>query len=322
MKTVTKKKIIYTAAVGAAAAAGGFFRYFSDMAAVRKRPVIPARVQHEIDISQDDDIFGPVAEEYKKEFAGLSCSVVSCTSGDGLTLKGTLFEAEAPRRVIVFMHGWRSSWQKDYAVLVRPLLDRGCTLLFADERSHGMSEGDHITFGAEEKKDCFRWAELLAKKNPRLPLYLWGMSMGAATVMLAAGEPEQLPASVAGIVADCGFTCAREEFEHLVSKKAPAGGLALPLFRSYFNHKYDFDINSSVTYKALHRCPYPVLFFHGADDDFVPLEMTLKNFGSVKGEKDLVIIPGAVHCKCFYVDRKTCLEKTDAFFEKAEQLKK
>lgn len=313
-----KKKMVLGAAFTASLAATGFgvFRYFSDMAVTRDRPRIPALIQMVIDRGQDDDLFRPLVCSLSEEIKALPFEEFTQVSGDGLLLKGRLFSPERPKRVILFMHGWRSSWQKDFSVLVKPLLAMDCALFFADERAHGESEGAFITYGAKEKDDCVLWARQLAEKFSDLPLYLWGMSMGATTVMLASAESE-LPSAVRGVISDCGFTNGREELEHLVRQKLGRGEKQIiGAYRRHFMRRCGFDLDGFHTEEALAKTKLPFLFFHGKDDDFVPTEMTGRNYAAAAGEKEMVLIDGAMHCKCFYLDGETCFAKVAAFFEK------
>ena len=317
-----KKKSIIFGAISTAAALGGVsvFRYFSDMAVARKQPKIPYPVQFFIDRSQDDDIFDPVVEALQEDIREIPYEKLDLVSGDGLLLRGRLYTPEKPKRVIVFMHGWRSSWKKDFSVHVMPLLAMGCALFFADQRSHGESEGEYITYGVREKEDCVLWANRLADLFPELPMYLWGMSMGATTVMLASGE-RGLPPQLRGIIADCGFTNPQEQLEHLMKRKITIATTPVStLYRYHFMHRCHFDLDDFRTDEVLKKVKYPILFYHGGDDRFVPTENTFRNYLAAAGEKEMVIIDDAVHCKSFHIDSELCLAKAESFFEKYDQL--
>lgn len=313
-----KKRTIIASTISAATLAAGIsvFHYFSDMAVARKQPKIPFPVQQLIDRSQDDDLFDPVVAELQEEIRKIPFEVLSQQSKDGLLLKGRLYLPENPRRIIVFMHGWRSSWQKDFSVVVKPLLEQECALFFADQRSHGQSEGKYITYGIREKEDCVLWAQQLSRRFPQLPLYLWGLSMGSTTVMLAAGEPE-IPQHLCGVIADCGFTNPMEEIRHLIRHKVPGGATPISqLYRHHIRHRCNFDLNTVDTQKVLMQTDLPILFFHGAEDRFVPTEMTFRNYMATKGPKEMVIVEGAVHSKSFHIDPKGCMNKVSEFFRK------
>ena len=55
-----------------------------------------------------------------------------------------------------------------------------------EQRCCGESEGKYITFGAKEKWDVQRWAIYVSERNKeKLPIYLYGQSMGASAVLMA-----------------------------------------------------------------------------------------------------------------------------------------
>lgn len=318
---LTKKRTLIASTISAAAiaAGAGVFRYFSDMAVARKQPKIPFPVQLLINRSQDDDLFDPVVAALQEDIQKLPFEPLSQISKDGLLLKGRLYQPKTPQRIIVFMHGWRSSWQKDFSVLVQPLLDKNCALFFADQRAHGQSEGEYITYGVWEKEDCVLWAQQLAQRYPHLPLYLWGLSMGSTTVMLAAGE-KQIPSQLCGVIADCGFTNPMEEIRHLIRHKIPGGAIPISrIYRRHIQHRCDFDLNAVDTRTVLKKTEPPLLLFHGTEDHFVPMEMTFQNYMAAKGKKEMVLVEGAVHGKSFPMDTKSCLNRVCEFFRKYDR---
>lgn len=72
-------------------------------------------------------------------------------------------------------------------------------------RAHGSSEGKCLTFGVKERYDCLAWINCAIERFGRdTKIFLYGISMGAATVLMAGGL--DLPDNVVGIVADCGYT--------------------------------------------------------------------------------------------------------------------
>lgn len=54
-------------------------------------------------------------------------------------------------------------------------------------------------------------------------------------------------------------------------------------------------------------CKVPVLFVHGTDDNFVPIEMTYENYKVCAAPKHLLIVPGADHGMNFLIDRPAYL---------------
>lgn len=82
-----------------------------------------------------------------------------------------------------------------------------------------MSEGDYIQMGWKDRKDIIEWIEVgkhLFGEHTNIVLH--GISMGAATVMMTAGD-EGLQTNVKCIVEDCGYTSVWEEYEHEMKKR-------------------------------------------------------------------------------------------------------
>lgn len=244
-----------------------------------------------------------VLDNYAEELKKRESHTVTIRADDGTKLVGHLIEAERPERLIIAMHGWRSSWCKDFGVIAPFWLSKGCSVLFAEQRGQGNSGGDYIGFGLLERFDCLRWAEEIDKLTKgRLPIYLCGVSMGATTVLMAAGDP--LPLSVRGVVADCGFTSPKEIWKHIAEKN-----LHIPyricdqVANDLCRRKINLGSDEYSCETALKNCAVPVLFIHGSDDTFVPLEMTFRNYKACGGKKHLFIVPGAGHGASYLVDK-------------------
>ncbi len=75
--------------------------------------------------------------------------------------------------------------------------DLGFNLLLVDQRAQNGSAGRYITFGVRESRDVRPWVELHNREFGPEPVFLGGVSMGATTVLMAAGGP--LPENVRGL---------------------------------------------------------------------------------------------------------------------------
>ena len=156
----------------------------------------------------------PVMEERREKMMAHPHEDVYVTSQDGLKLHGTFFPREGKKTVICF-HGYTSKGMSDYVGLSGYYLPRGYNLLLIDERAHGESEGTYIGFGALDRKDGLCWIRYVQERlGEDCEIWLHGMSMGAATVVMMSGL--ELPACVKGIISDCAFTCAWDVFDHVL----------------------------------------------------------------------------------------------------------
>lgn len=209
-----------------------------------------------------------------------------------------------PKGRILLFHGYRSIAETDFACIAETYYSAGFELILIDQRAHGKSGGNWIGFGILERRDCEEWIRYLNQNLGEIPTFLCGISMGAATVLMASGQ--SLPANVCGIIADCGFTSPSEIITHIMRRKLhlPAR-LLLPILSCFSKifAGYFFDEYSAV--KAMETNTLPILFIHGKADRFVPMEMTVKNHQVCKAEKKLILVEGAGHGTSFLQDRET-----------------
>ena len=63
-------------------------------------------------------------------------------------------------------------------------------------------------------------------------------------------------------------------------------------------------------------CPVPVLFVHGTDDHFVPIEMTYENFKACRAPKHLLVVPGAEHGLSYFINKDRYEQAFKDFWER------
>ena len=136
------------------------------------------------------------------------------------------------------------------------------------------------------------------------PIALYGVSMGAASVLLAAQLPE-LRGELACVVADCGYSSFELEVTDAVhhATNAPRwlqGPLARACVRILRRNGLDFD--AVDTTPGMAALDIPILFFHGDADTFVPLHHSERNLAACRREQLLIVIPGAEHAMAAQVD--------------------
>ena len=231
------------------------------------------------------------------------CETVETEADDGVHLVGHWYCPANPKRIIVAMHGWRSSWSRDFGVISPFWHQNECAVLYAEQRGQGSSGGDYMGFGLLERYDCFKWIEWVNNRTGgKTPIYLGGISMGASTVLMTAGL--NLPENVRGIVADCAFTSADAIWRHVVENNLHIPyGLYSGITNEMCKRKLGADHKEYSCLHAMKECRVPVLFIHGTDDNFVPIEMTYENYKTCVAKKHLLIVPGADHGMSYLVDK-------------------
>lgn len=233
------------------------------------------------------------------------CETVEMIAKDGTKLVGHLHKCEYAERVIVAMHGWRSSWVKNFGVISDFFHENNCSVLYAEQRGQGESGGDYMGFGLMERYDCLDWVNWLNENGyDSLPIYLCGFSMGASTVLMTAGL--DLPENIHGILADCGFTSPHDIWKYIVEHnlRLSYNGITAAIANDMCKKKIQFGAKDYSCVDAMRECKVPVMFVHGTDDRFVPIEMTFENYKACAAPKRLLVVPGAEHCMSYLIDKE------------------
>ncbi len=264
------------------------------------------------------EVYDPHREQMRawiREVREMPHTDVSIRSHDGLTLWGSYYEYKKGAPIEILFHGYRGSAIRDMSGGVIRCFALERNALVVDQRTAGRSDGHVITFGARESRDCRAWVDFVIEHIDKdAKIILTGISMGAATVMMAASM--DLPGNVVGVLADCGYTSTRAIVKKVIRGMKLPPHLLYPFARLgavLFGH-FDPDRDSPVA--SMRRCTLPVIFFHGDTDDFVPCYMSEENYAAcTSAHKRLVIVPGAAHGICFPVDQTGYLAALDAFFK-------
>jgi len=171
-----------------------------------------------------------------------------------------------------------------------------------------------ITFGIKEHRDCLSWIDFMVTHlGADVKIILTGISMGASTVLMAAGSP--LPPQVKGVLADCGFSSARAIIRKVIRQLKLPPAVVYPFVRLGAQFFGGFDLEELSAAEAVKRATVPVILFHGEDDAFVPAQMSQENFDACASRKMLVITPGAGHGLCYPVDPEGYLAALREFFD-------
>ena len=252
-------------------------------------------------------------ENWARKMRAMPHEEFEITAFDGLKLHAKFYEYAPGAPIELMFHGYRGSAERDLSGGIERCFRVRRSALIVDQRCAGLSEGRTITFGINERRDCLKWVDFMVGHfGSDVKIILTGISMGAATVLMAGAE--ELPPNVIGILADCGYTSAREIMEVVIGKMGLPPKLSYPFVRlgaRIFGH---FDPDETSPVEAVKKCKLPVIFFHGEADDFVPCYMSRANFEACASRKRIVTIPGAGHGLSYAIDPDGYVEELYAFF--------
>jgi fermentation-respiration switch protein FrsA (DUF1100 family) len=224
---------------------------------------------------------------------------IDFTSLDGIHLKGWYIPAEgAARGTIVYCHGLnrtRVEMLPD-AVFGHSLGFNG--LLF-DLRHQGMSGGAITTLGYQERLDVLgavRYA--LDQEKAARPVVVWGVSMGAASALLAAAESQD----IAAVISDSSFDSFMGTLRHHLKLFLHLPGFPIAdevgywvAWRGHFKPD-DFDL-----VKAVQRIgDRPILFLAVEGDRRMPPSIAQTLYSHAQSPlKKIVVLPGRRHGEGF-----------------------
>ncbi|MCM1039352.1 MAG: alpha/beta fold hydrolase [Ruminococcus sp.] len=257
----------------------------------------PLRKRREVHEIPDSDIYRMHKEKMLACIADMERTPheeVSIVSADGLRLCGHLYQMREGAPLVIFFHGYHGVYAWDGYGFFKICKKNGYNILLIDERAHGKSEGNVITFGIKERHDCKLWVEYaLERFGAHSGIFLAGVSMGAATVMMA--SELELPENVKAIIADCGYSEPAEIIRETMRKMGLPDRLLYPFIRlgaRLFGH---FDLEEASPLQAVRKLNIPILFIQGDLDDVVPVAMGEELYAACVSEKERLLVAGAGH---------------------------
>jgi len=248
-----------------------------------------------------------------KEARGFKQEHFYIKSFDGLTLHAKYFEYEPGAVMEIMFHGYRGSAERDLSGGIQRCFALGRSVLLVDQRTSCGSEGNVISFGINEHRDALAWVDFAVKHfGSNIKIVLTGISMGASTVLMAAGK--ELPENVVGVLADCGFSSAKEIIKKCAGDLKIPANLIYPFIKlgaKLFGH---FNLEEYTPLDAMKTCKLPIIFFHGEDDAFVPCYMSQEVYEACKSPKKIVTIPKAGHGLVYVVNNDLYFNSVVEFF--------
>ena len=238
-----------------------------------------------------------IMEQYPYEDVGI-------TAVDGIPLRGRYYHFREGAPLMILCHGYRGAALRDCCGGHAIARELGFNALVIHQRAHGESGGQTITFGIRERWDVHSWIHWAGQRfGTHTPLVLYGLSMGAATVLM--GCELGYPANVACIIADSPYS-APAEIIRKVCRDARYPGLIYPFIDTGARIFGRFRLDECTAEEAVARAEVPILLIHGEDDRLVPCEMSRRMASRNPGRVRLCTVPGAGHGLSVLTDPQLC----------------
>ncbi len=238
-------------------------------------------------------------------------------SFDGLSLRGYYLEAEKPtNRTVVFAHGYLGH-AFDMGLFGEYYYEQlGFNMFTPDLRGHGASGGDYYGFGWHDRLDLIDWINLIIEKQgPDSEIVLHGLSMGAATVLMASGE--KLPEQVKVIIADSPYSSVYDLFAYQMNRMYHLPDKpVLPTLSILTNYWANYSLTEASALNQVKKATVPILFMTGEADTFVPTEMAKEIYEQTSSEKEFYSFPSANHGESIVLYHDEYLKKMTSFIGK------
>ena len=234
------------------------------------------------------------------------------TGSDGYTLHAEFLKNSTDTgRYIILSHGYTDN-RMGALKYVKMYLDLGFSCIIYDLRGHGLNASDFTTYGQRESADL----DLLIKDTRSRykdisVLGLHGESLGAATtVTVMKYRPD-----VDFAVADCGFSdIGNVLIGSFAERHLPAFFLDIADIGSRF--RFGYSLKKMNPIDSLDDNTVPILFIHGASDDFILPKNSEDMAARTKGVSELHFIDGAGHAESILTDPVLYKKYVSGFLEK------
>jgi len=248
---------------------------------------------------------------------------LTLTSRDGLKLSGYYLAASKPTdKLVILTHGYLGNAKQMGLFGQHYHSDLNYNIFMPDARGHGKSEGNYYGFGWPDRLDLIDWTKLLVEKfGTDIKVAYHGLSMGAATVLMASGE-EELPRQVKAIIADSPYASVYQLFQYQMNRMFHLP--AFPLLDStsvLTKIRAGYSFREASALKEVKKTSVPILYIHGESDTFVPTELTKDLYRHTSSDAELFLVPNANHGESIALDEDKYKMKIDRFLNRYIELK-
>ena len=240
---------------------------------------------------------------------------VYITSYDGLKLYGRLYLKDEKEPFHIQFNGYKGNGIRDFSGGLQLALSAGANVLLVDQRAHGKSEGKTITFGVKERFDVISWIDYVRGRYPDAQIYIEGISMGAATVLTAAGF-DLAEKNVRGVLADCPYSSPFGIVSLVADRELKVKYITYPFIFLGALIFGGFNIRSASPMQAVKNTTVPILIIHGTTDNYVPFYMSEDIYAQNKDKITLVPVPNAPHGLSYIVDTESYKKEFFGFIER------
>ncbi|MGG0644419.1 alpha/beta hydrolase [Sporosarcina gallistercoris] len=238
-------------------------------------------------------------------------------SRDGLQLSGYFLPAASPtKKLVILTHGYLGNAKQMGLFGIFYYQELGYNIFMPDARGHGKSEGEYYGFGWPDRLDLIDWTNRLVERlGSDTEVVYHGLSMGAATVLMASGEAE-LPSQVKAIVADSPYGSVYQLFAYQMNRMFHLP--AFPLLDStslVTKMRAGYLFKEASALKAVRKTEVPILYIHGKADTFVPVKNAIELYENTSSSSEIFLVEDANHGESYAAQPEEYKQKVQQFLD-------
>ncbi len=189
-------------------------------------------------------------------------------NSDGQKIAYWYFPVARPKAVVILVHGYNNPGGKSLmSSHVGYLRDAGYSTVLLDLRSHAESDGQKVFMGTEEWKDVEVVYDKIKSlpENQKMKMGIMGISMGAATSLVTAGQTQKGDF----VIASVPYKSLDSLFRFQIQQNGFPAPVILPLMKlaARFELRANYEqFTPEAKIKDIH---VPIIFFSATDDEQV-----------------------------------------------------
>lgn len=212
--------------------------------------------------------------------------------------------------IICHQYGGSPQSMEEYT---KHFYELGFNIILPYMRGHGGSAYNKVSFGWKDSVDITDWVDFIADKDEKSKIALFGVSMGANAVTLAASE--EMPENVRFVIADSCYTSMDALVKEYVKTQTIFSSFVTKSLVSIFSeNKMGVSFKDADTIAKVRRIELPIMFINAENDTVVPPLMSKKLYENCEAEGvEEVIVENGTHGNNLKADKDTYWANIDAF---------
>lgn len=231
----------------------------------------------------------------------------------GYDIHATFYRPHETKHWMILLHGVSEN-SLSSSKYVHMFTDMGFNCVVYDARRHGKTGGVDSTYGYYEKFDLESVINALKTQHGSdIRLGIHGESMGAATMLLYAGE---LSNQAEFYISDASFARFSDQLVTVyqsISKKAARPVLFFTYIVLKLRSRYSIYELSPI--KIIDQIEAPILFIHSKKDKFIPYQSSVALYKKKKGAKQAWYPERGDHVESFNRNQKKYRSTVHEFIE-------